>query len=152
MAGHARTTDKAAILELEREAWVGWCAHIDGVDPDATRADGWSLKDVVAHIAAWQRYWPGGSRRSDVVSRTRDAGGRGRLQRRRPRGVAVAPWEEVRAEAERAHDAFVSTIEAVHEDAFARDDGLGAFVVAVNGVEHYEEHLPDVFLSAGGPR
>jgi len=26
------------------------------------------------------------------------------------------------------------------------DDGLAAFVVAVNGVEHYEEHLPDEFV------
>jgi hypothetical protein len=27
-----------------------------------------------------------------------------------------------------------------------RDDGLAAFVVTVNGVEHYEEHLPDEFV------
>jgi hypothetical protein len=26
-----------------------------------------------------------------------------------------------------------------------RDDGLGAFVITVNGVEHNEEHVPDAF-------
>lgn len=151
MAGHARPTDKAAILELEREAWAGWCAHIDGVDPDATRADGWSLKDVVAHIAAWQRH---SSERLAAIGRGEPDPGPPAVEDDFNAGAREASlrrsWDEVRTEADRAHETFVATIENVPQVALARDDGLGAFVVAVNGVEHYEEHLPDVFRSLDG--
>lgn len=142
----AYPTDPAVILARERDAWTGWWTHVADVDPDATRPDGWSLKDVVAHIAAWQRYSSG---RLAAIGRGEPDPG--------PPGVEddfnaaaressrTRSWEDVRAEAEWAHEAFVRTIETVPQDALARDDGLGAFVVAVNGVEHYEEHLPDVF-------
>lgn len=141
-----RPTDKATILALEHEGWAGWWAHVEEVDPDATRPDGWSLKDVVAHIAAWQRSSVG---RLAALGRgepdpgppaTEDDFNAAAREASRSRS-----WQQVRAEAERAHEAFVSTIEAVPEDALARHDGLGAFVAAVNGVEHYEEHLPDEF-------
>lgn len=139
-------TDTATILAREREGWAAWWAHVEGVDPQATRSDGWSLKDVVAHIAAWQRYSAG---RLAALGRGEMDPGQPAAEDDFNAGAREASrsrsWEDVRAEAERAHNAFVSTIEAVPEHTFARDDGLGAFVVAVNGVEHYEEHLPDEF-------
>lgn len=141
-----RPTDKATILAREREAWTGWWAHVEGVDPGATRPDGWSLKDVIAHIAAWQRY---SAERLAALGRGEPDPGPPAAEDDFNAGVRETSrsrsWDEVRAEAERAHEAFVATIGSVPEDTFARDDGLGAFVVAVNGVEHYEEHLPDEF-------
>ena len=139
-------TDTTTILAREREGWADWLAQVEGVDPDATRSDGWSLKDVVAHIAAWQRYSAGrlaalGRGESDPGPPAAEDDFNARVRE----ASRSRSWEEVRAEAERAHDAFLATIEAVSDQAFARDEGLGAFVVAVNGVEHYEEHLPDEF-------
>ena len=141
-----RPTDKATILALEHEGWAAWWAHLEGVEPDATRPDGWSLKDVIAHIAAWQRY---SAERLAALGRGEPDPGPPAAEDDFNTGAREASlsrsWEEVRAEAERAHRGFVATIEAVPEDTFARNEGLGAFVVAANGAEHYEEHLPDEF-------
>ena len=115
------------------------------MDPAATRHDGWSLKDVISHIAAWQRYSSGrlaaigrgqpdpGPPVTDVFNE--QAREEGRLR----------SWQDVRADAERVHEAFLATIEALSQETLTRDEGLGAFVITVNGVEHYEEHVPDEF-------
>ncbi|HEU4354143.1 MAG TPA: DinB family protein [Actinomycetota bacterium] len=141
-----RPTDKGTILARERDGWAAWWVHVEGVDPDATRPDGWSLKDVIAHIAAWQRY---SAERLAALGRGEPDPGPPAAEddfNAVAREVSLSrSWEEVRTEAERAHHEFVATIEAVPENMFAMDEGLGAFVVAVNGVEHYEEHVPDVF-------
>lgn len=145
MATAAQPTNKAILLAREREAWASWWSHVAGVDPAATRHDGWSLKDVISHIAAWQRYSSGrlaaigrgqpdpGPPDTDVFNE--QAREEGRLR----------SWHDVRADAERAHEAFLATIEALSQEALTRDEGLGAFVITVNGVEHYEEHVPDEF-------
>jgi hypothetical protein len=142
----ARPTDAATILAREREAWAGWWSHVASVDPEATRPDGWSLKDVTAHIAAWQRY---SSERLAAIGRGEPDPGPPATEDDFNAGAREASlrrsWAEVRDEAEWAHEAFVATIAAVPQDALARDNGLGAVVAAVNGVEHYDEHLPDVF-------
>jgi hypothetical protein len=140
------TTDPTEILERECAAWSDWWAHIADIDPDAARPDGWTLKDVIAHIAAWQRY---SADRLSALGRGEHDPGPPATEDDFNAGAREASlrrsWAEVRDEAERAHEAFVATIEALPQDALTRDDGLGAFVVAVNGVEHYEEHMPDVF-------
>ncbi len=141
----AHPSDKAVILSREREGWASWWSHIADVDPAATRPDGWSLKDVISHIAAWQRYSSDrlaaiGSGQPDPGPPVTDAFN----EHAREEGL-LRPWQDVRAEAERVHDAFVATIESLPQEALTRDDGLGAFIIAVNGVEHYEEHVPDEF-------
>jgi hypothetical protein len=141
----AQPTDKVALLAREREAWASWWSHVADVDPAATRPDGWSLKDVIWHIAAWQRYSSG----------RLAALGRGEPDPGPPETYAFneqaredaqrRSWLDVRADAESVHDAFLATIESLPQEALTRDEGLGAFVMTVNGVEHYEEHVPDEF-------
>jgi hypothetical protein len=55
----AQPTDKAVLLARERDGWASWWSHVADVDPAATRHDGWSLKDVISHIAAWQLHASG---------------------------------------------------------------------------------------------
>ncbi|HEY2965254.1 MAG TPA: maleylpyruvate isomerase N-terminal domain-containing protein [Actinomycetota bacterium] len=145
MATAAQSNDKAFLLAREREAWASWWLHVADVDPAATRHDGWSLKDVISHIAAWQRYSSGrlaaiGRGRPDPGPPVTDAFNEQAREEGRLRS-----WKDVRADAERVHEAFLATIEAVPQEALTREEGLGAFVITVNGVEHYEEHVPDEF-------
>jgi hypothetical protein len=142
----ADPADKTALLAREREAWANWWSHIADVDPAATRADGWSLKDVISHIAAWQRYSSGrlaalGRRHPDPGPPETDA-----FNEQAREDALPCSWQVVRADAERAHDAFLATVETLSPEALTRHDGLAAFIVTVNGVEHYEEHLPDEFI------
>lgn len=146
MAITARPTDKADILGREREAWASWWWHVADVDPDATRPDGWSLKDVIWHIAGWQRYSSGrlaalGRGEPDPGPPDTDA-----FNERAREDAQRRSWRDVRADAESVHDAFVAMIESLSQETLTKADGLAAFVVAVNGVEHYEEHLPDEFV------
>jgi hypothetical protein len=141
----AQPTDKAVLLDRERDAWASWWSHVADVDPAVTRHDGWSLKDVISHIAAWQRHASGrlealGRGRPDPGPPATDAFN----EQAREDGL-LRSWQDVRAEADRVHDAFLATIESLPQAALTRDDGLGAFVITVNGVEHYEEHVPDEF-------
>jgi len=141
----AQPTDKAVLLAREREAWASWWSHVADVDPAATRPDGWSLKDVISHIAAWQRYSSGrlaaiGRGRPDPGPPVTDA-----FNEQAREDGRLRSWQDVRADAERVHEAFLATIEAIPQEALTRDEGLGAFVITVNGVEHYEEHVPDEF-------
>jgi DinB superfamily len=141
----AQPTDKAVLLAREREAWASWWSHVTDVDPAATRHDGWSLKDVISHIAAWQRYSSGrlaaiGSGQPDPGPPVTDAFNEQAREEGRLRS-----WQDVRADAERVHEAFLATIETIPQEALTREEGLGAFIITVNGVEHYEEHVPDEF-------
>jgi hypothetical protein len=145
VATAAQSNDKAVLLAREREAWARWWSHVADVDPAATRHDGWSLKDVISHIAAWQRY---SSNRLAAIGRGQPDPGPPATdafnEQAREEG-RLRSWQDVRADAERVHEAFLATIEALSQEALTRDEGLGAFVISVNGVEHYEEHVPDEF-------
>jgi hypothetical protein len=143
----AQPTDKADLLAREREAWASWWSHVADMEPAATRPDGWSLKDVIWHIAAWQRYSSG---RLAALGRGEPDPGPPETDafNEQAREDAQRSWLDVRADAESVHDAFLATIESLPQEALTRDEGLGAFVITVNGVEHYEEHVPDEF----GPR
>jgi DinB superfamily len=141
----ARPADKTGILARERAAWSGWWSHVADVDPAASRSDGWSLKDVISHITAWQRYSSGrlaaiGRGQPDPGPPATDA-----FNEHAREDARLRSWQDVRADAERVHDAFIEAIESLSDEALTRDDGLAAFVITVNGVEHYEEHVRDEF-------
>jgi DinB superfamily len=146
VANTARPTGKADIITRERDAWANWWSHVADVDPAATRPDGWSLRDVIWHIVAWQRYSSGrlaalGRGEPDPGPPETDA-----FNEQAREDARRHSWPDVRADAESVHDAFVATIDSLSQEALTRDDGLAAFVVTVNGVEHYEEHLSDAFV------
>lgn len=104
------------------------------------------MKDVISHIAAWQRYSTG---RLAAIGRDQpDPGPPPVIDDFNDHAREEArdrSWQDVRSDAERVHDTFVEMIESLSQEALTREDGLAAFVITVNGVEHYEEHLLDDF-------
>ncbi len=147
LAGNAVAEDgtplrRGALIALEQDLRARWERVVASTAPGATRADGWTLKDVVAHIAAWQRR---------AVARLEAIGaGAGReaidadaFNERVRAESAGLDWQSVRAEADAADLAFRAALAAVPSSVLEAEQGLGAFVVAVNGFGHYAEHLHD---------
>jgi hypothetical protein len=138
----AEPVDTATLVRLEREAQARWQSAISGVSAEARRSDGWSLHEVVAHIAAWHRF--AAERLSELAA---GGGGKSVDADAINAGVQVQAaeqsWEEITAEAEAAHTAFLRAVDAFPEEMLGDNDGLAAFVIGVNGADHYEEHLAD---------
>jgi L-fuculose-phosphate aldolase len=133
---------RATLLTLEGDAYARWQAVVARTAPAAVRADGWTLKDVVAHVAAWHRF---AVRHLGQVERGEtgepvDVDAINTLVRAQT--VALS-WEAVLAEAESAHQAFVAALQAVPASVLEAEDGFGAFVITINGLGHYAEHLRD---------
>jgi hypothetical protein len=134
--------ERDRLLELERDAFARWSASIEGLPPDARRGDGWTLLEVVAHVAAWHRFAAMrlGALARDEVTEAPDADEFNARVRQETAGRA---WDEVRAEAEAARAAYLVAVEAASDETLRARDGLGAFIVGANGSWHYEEHLED---------
>jgi L-fuculose-phosphate aldolase len=133
----------ASVLRtLERDGYRRWEQAIAEVSPEATRADGWTLKEVVAHVSAWQQFAIARIRtieRGDAPRRVDVDAFNAEVQARARR----KSWDEVRGEAVSAHEAFLGVLDAVGAETLREQDGLGAYVFAVNGFGHYEEHRGD---------
>ncbi|MCC6236893.1 MAG: class II aldolase/adducin family protein [Dehalococcoidia bacterium] len=147
LAGDAVAEDgtplrRTALLALEQDLHARWQRVVAATAPDARRADGWTLHEVVAHVAAWQRY--------AIERLLAIAAGEGRraldadaFNDRVRAEAAGRSWPDVQAEADDAHRAFLAAIASTPREVLEADAGLGAFVVAVNGFGHYAEHLHD---------
>ncbi len=141
MAGEP-LTNKAALLALEGEAFERWTASIAGVPGEAPRGDGWTLKHVVAHIAAWHRF---AAERLAQLDRGEDRppADPDAFNARVYEATEAQGWDEVRAEAEAARAAFLEAVGAAPQALLEAGDGLGAYIVGANGSFHYEEHMAD---------
>ncbi len=147
LAGDAVADDgtplrRAALQALERDLHARWQRVVESTGPDAVRGDGWTLREVVAHVAAWHRYAVErlAALTAGAPPAAIDADAFNARVRAEQEGRA---WAAVHAEAELAHEEFLAAIEATPRSVLEGDDGLGAFVVAVNGFGHYAEHLHD---------
>jgi len=136
-------TDRETLLQREHAALARWRATTADTSPDAVREDGWTFKDVVAHIGAWQRRTAARLRaldlgEPDLAPVEADEFNAHVLEESRGR-----PWAEVEREAEDARADFVAAIETVRAETLTANDALGAWIAAHNGHLHYEEHLVD---------
>ena len=141
-------TERETLLAREHEALARWQAATANVPPDAVRDDGWTFKDTVAHIGAWQRRTAARLRaldlgEPDLTPVEADEFNARVLEESRDRR-----WEEVAREAEQARRDFIDAVETVRPVTFAANDALGAWIVAHNGHLHYEEHLEDEWREA----
>jgi uncharacterized protein DUF1706 len=119
----------------------------------------WSVKDVMAHLAAWRAIE---ARR--LAARAGDEDPRHRhdpattepidesnavLQQRH----ADWTWEQVTAEADASVDALVAAIERSSTDVLCECDDGSVAGIGANGVNHAVGHLPEIAdLAAGRPR
>ena len=148
---HRRMTRQAKQEFLQREsaAHDRWWSTLAGISPDAERSDGWTLNDVVAHIAAWHRY---STDRIAAIARGEDDPGPpededGFNERAR---AAAGTWEETREESIRAHRSLLDLVDSLSEGRVFQDDGLIEFIVRVNGSGHYDEHPASDLAIEGG--
>lgn len=127
---------------MEEEAFERWSAAVADLPPDKRRPDGWTLREVVAHFAAWhraaahrlERLGAGESLPPPAIDAFN-----GRVREE----VRDRSWSDVEAEARAAREAFLATIAELPDELLAAQDGLGAFIAEANGSSHYLEHLDD---------
>ena len=130
---------KRALLAAERAAYEAWWKAHHDVDPDVVRADGWTVRDVVAHVAAWHSYST--ERIAALVRTGSDRGPPEDVDRFNGEARSAAQsWYAVREGASEAHQRLLDLVTSIPEDRLAEDDGLIPFIVRVNVSEHYEEH------------
>ncbi len=144
---------KQDLLERQRAGRVAWEELLRTVPPERREEPGasgkLSVKDVVAHLAAWERH---------AVERLR-AGARGgpppehgmdwptyehnynerTYERWRYRG-----WDEVRAEAAASYAEFLATVEVTPEAILFAADRPAWQTVALNGYLHYLDFADDI--------
>jgi hypothetical protein len=137
-----RDVDPAELLAVEERGWRELHALIDELTPEQAErpgyyVEGWSAKDLLAHIGAWlaeagvmlERIAAGTYRREEV-----DVDEMNRLSLEAMRDV---PFPTVKAQASaartRMRTAWLALLEPSSEAAFWIDK---------SGPEHYAQHLP----------
>jgi hypothetical protein len=126
----------ADLVRLYRTAPVSWL-----VDP--VLSNGWSVKDIVAHLAAWEWRCAALLEQADVSNAPLqaepdvDALNHETFEERRHWG-----WEEVEDDARAAHRSLLKAIKKMPPERLADPVVLNA--IAAETWEHYIEHLPAV--------
>lgn len=106
-------------------------------------SNGWSVKDTLAHIAAWE--WRCASLLNESHQTNAflkalpdvDALNRESYEERQEWG-----WEEVETDFRQAHEALLAAIRALPSDRI--EDAIVKQAIAENTWKHYSEHLPDL--------
>ena len=146
----AKPTTKHELLRFQRkgrERWEALLARVpvERVDEPGVKGQH-SVKDIVAHLAAWERH--AGERLRRLVRREA-------LEPLPPSGMAWAeyehafnkkvherwhrqPWAEVDAEAKAAYTEFIIAAGALPEDVLFAANQPAWQIVAFNGYLHYE--------------
>jgi hypothetical protein len=139
-------------LERADAAWHSLLAFVDGLNrkqrEEIRNADGWSVKDHIAHIGAWKRsfvLWVDGISGHEALGIDEDLFRRDDLDRI---NVAILeinrdrPWRDVRAEAIAAHEAWQSKLAAQPESRLAARLGTHSLIDSIADLtwEHDEQH------------
>lgn len=145
---------KAAFLDQVQAAYAKWDALLASVSPEQAlepALDGWSLKDVIAHLTWHEREMLGMLQRGDMD------GSALWLQPTEQRNQAIyaqyrdARLEALQGEARQVRQALIRALEALDETALHdphRFKGMQADwqpwdILAGNTYRHYSEHLLD---------
>ena len=119
-----------ALIDSESAAFEAWWNAHHGILPDAVRADGWTLRDVVAHIAAWQRYST--ERIAIVVRDGADPGPPEDADRFNEEARSGSGgWDQVREGVFEAHRRLLDLVASIPDVRLAEDDELIPFIVRV---------------------
>lgn len=158
-------SSKSALMQAIDNAWSAYAGRLDEIDPSLVEIPGpfgWSIKDVVANVAAWERglialiqgqpRFPAMAVEAAAeLGEDIDAINELIYERARHR-----PYAEIRAEAEAIHAALRALLDRMPWEDFstpvssfqprAMPNSAEPLLVYVAGdtYEHYEEHLPDL--------
>jgi hypothetical protein len=145
--------DREDLLRREDEAWAGFAAEVDRIEPErregADVVPGWSVKDLVWHCAYWATFCGDaiagldGAAFRDPFGDHDDAYWDAENERVALEGRGLT-WDQVR---ERADDARRRVRDAF--EAGPDDDRVAAWF-AEETFEHYDEHAEQVRSFATG--
>lgn len=107
-----RALDRETLPVEERAAFAVWQAMLDGLPHGAVRADGWTVPEIVAHIAAWHRFSADRLERL-AAGELLDPPDADRFNAGARAEAAGRGGDELRAEAEDARRAFLAAIDAL---------------------------------------
>ncbi|MBI4671586.1 MAG: ClbS/DfsB family four-helix bundle protein [Chloroflexi bacterium] len=158
--------DKSALLRAIRASHAEMHQYLASLTPEQLGApvldDGWSVKDSLAHISAWENMtigWLEASRRGEYVRRYTPEFVQGEdadegnvvlnaLNNHLFRQNHHRAWDDVLAEFNAAHENLYRVVERMTEDEifnptrFAWRKGSPAFdMIAGNTYDHYAEHM-----------
>lgn len=119
------------------------------------RDDGWTGKDILAHITTWER------RLLTWVQRWRSTGDPARpevgikwkgidaLNERDYLAARETPLAAVRRQADAAYEAVLTAVEAMSEEELlvhpeGKDDPAWSWIIGANTHEHYKEHREEM--------
>lgn len=148
---------KSELLELtrsERAALDDVYARLTEDELCAPVLDGgWTMKDVLAHITAWERRILDGfeaARRGEPPASPADGGSQAETDRLNHQ-VYLANRDralpDVLAEARSTHGEYIALIDSLSDRALAREFAPGTtpeMILRGNGDRHYREHLDQV--------
>jgi hypothetical protein len=154
----ARTREERTVLDE-------LVAHLDADDLATPGViDGQSVKDLLAHISAWERRicdaidtW----RRGETPAWPEPGATMADVDRLNARDFAAArgrPLADVLGESLASYGRLLRTVEAVDEVVLARVDGLPwspwplTTLVRANADEHYREHIDQIDVWVQGQR
>ena len=137
-------TSRKELLEREERAWRALCGLYDRTPEDAWEKPGangdWSMKDVMAHVAAWHALT---TDRLECLRSTGDLPGA-------PDVDSFNDEQHLRCKDMPLHDIRAMSGGSRHrfrEEVAQIEDPVGdrlAQIVVANGDGHYAEHLPDL--------
>ena len=134
-----------AVLERIDERWRGLQAAIDGIPDERMVEPGvsgdWSVKDLLGHVAVWDRYVVAAVRRFLAGAATGEVDWQ-RMNEREAAARADRSVAEQREEMERAHAAMVAFVGALGPAEFRTKNVRPR--IRVDTYEHYDEHAADI--------
>ncbi len=145
--------NKPELLTALHRDWAALQALLASLDEAQMLApeldDGWSVKDVLAHIAAWEARcasWLDSVARGVTPERpeVKDVDGSNARDYAAAKGTPLAT---VRAQSRDAHAAMVRSAEALSEADLADDSRFGwpaSQMASSNSDEHYREHIEQI--------
>ena len=148
-----KSADKAELIAALHRDWTALEALLSSLDEAQMLApelgDGWSVKDVLAHIAVWEARcasWLESVARGVTPERPEvkdvDAS-----NARDYAAAKDAPLATVLAQSQDAHAAMVQAVEALSEADLADETRFGwpaSQMASSNSDEHYREHIEQI--------
>ena len=145
-------------LDGEYGRLSGILASLNDADKVRPMLDEWSVKDILAHVAAWLREGTGAlerlarGERATPGSLDDDVDARNARFVEQRRGASV---QEMQTEFRLAKEAFVRAMQALPEERFA-EGKTARRIVYEEGVDHFKEHAQQILEwkereKAGGP-
>ncbi len=139
-------TPRDDLLERMLSAWTELMTVVEQLDGrfDVDLGDGWRVRDVLAHIALWERVANWKLSGADVPNSEgvidRDPWDLNEFNETMRARWRDRPVSDVLAELRAAHEALVATVEGAPDEQCA-PDGAAHEVIEQDGAGHYEHHL-----------